>query len=45
VVDSLVLPIFFARGAALILVMLVLLIGPIVYYLRSTSRAAVEALA
>jgi len=45
VVDSLVVPIFVSRGAALILVMLVLLIGPIIYYLRSTSRAAVESLA
>ena len=31
-----------ARGAALILVMMVLLIGPILYYLRSTNRAARE---
>jgi ABC-type spermidine/putrescine transport system permease subunit I len=40
VVDSLTVPIFVARGAALILVMLVLLIAPILYYLRSTNRAA-----
>jgi len=45
VVDSLVVPIFVSRGAALILVMLILLIGPIVYYLRSTGRAAVESIA
>jgi ABC-type spermidine/putrescine transport system permease subunit I len=40
VVDSLTVQIFIARGAALILVMLVLLIAPILYYLRSTNRAA-----
>jgi len=40
VVDSLTVSIFIARGAALILVMLVLLIAPILYYLRSTNRAA-----
>lgn len=40
VIDSLVVPIFVSRGAALILVMLVLLILPILYYLRSTNRAA-----
>jgi ABC-type spermidine/putrescine transport system permease subunit I len=45
VVDSLTIPIFVSRGAALIIVMLVLLIGPIIYYLRSTGRAAVEAIA
>lgn len=45
IVDSLVVPIFVSRGAALILVMLVLLIAPILYYLRSTSRAAVESIA
>jgi len=39
VVDSLTQPIFVARGAALILVMLVILIPPILYYLRSTRRA------
>jgi len=38
-VDALDTPIFIARGAALILVMLVLLIPPILYYLRSTRRA------
>ena len=42
IVDSLDIPIFIARGAALILVMLVLLIAPILYYLRSTNRAAAE---
>ncbi len=42
VVDSLSESIFVSRGAALILVLLVLLIGPIVYYLRSTGRAALE---
>lgn len=42
IVDSLQLPIFVSQGAALILVMLVLLIGPILYYLRSTNRAARE---
>jgi spermidine/putrescine transport system permease protein len=45
VVDSLIVPIFIARGAALILVMLVLLIAPIIYYLRSTSRATLESIA
>ena len=45
VFDSLAQPIFVARGAALILVLLVLLILPILYYLRSTNRAAVEGLA
>jgi ABC-type spermidine/putrescine transport system permease subunit I len=39
VVDALTQPIFVARGAALILVMLVVLIPPILYYLRSTRRA------
>jgi len=43
VVDALEEPIFIARGAALILVMLALLIVPILYYLRSTNRAAMEA--
>ena len=42
IVDSLDTPIFIARGAALILVMLALLIAPILYYLRSTNRAASE---
>jgi ABC-type spermidine/putrescine transport system permease subunit I len=42
IVDALDTPIFIARGAALILVMLVLLIPPIMYYLRSTNRAARE---
>jgi ABC-type spermidine/putrescine transport system permease subunit II len=38
VVDSLATPIFVPQGAALILFLLVLLIIPIVYYLRSTQR-------
>jgi putrescine transport system permease protein len=42
IVDSLNTPIFIARGAALILVMLILLIVPILYYLRSTNQAATE---
>ena len=37
--DALLQPIFVSRGAALILVLLVLLIPPILYYLRSTNRA------
>ncbi len=44
VVDSLGFPLFIARGAALILVMLVMLLVPILYYLRSTNRAATEGL-
>jgi ABC-type spermidine/putrescine transport system permease subunit I len=40
VVDELTQPIFVQRGAALILVLLVMLIPPILYYLRSTNRAA-----
>jgi len=43
IVDALTQPIFVARGAALILVLLVLLIIPILYYLRSTNRAAAQA--
>jgi spermidine/putrescine transport system permease protein len=43
IVDSLNQPIFIARGAALILVLLALLVVPILYYLRSTNRAAAEA--
>ena len=43
IVDALSQPIFVARGAALILVLLVLLIIPILYYLRSTNRAAAQA--
>ena len=43
IVDALTQPIFVARGAALILVLLVLLIVPILYYLRSTNRAAAQA--
>ena len=42
IVGSLITPIFVARGAALILVLLALLILPILYYLRSTNRAAAE---
>jgi ABC-type spermidine/putrescine transport system permease subunit I len=42
IVDSLNTPVFVARGAALILVLLALLILPILYYLRSTTRAAAE---
>jgi spermidine/putrescine transport system permease protein len=44
VVASLTFPLFIARGAALILVMLVMLLFPILYYLRSTNRAATEGL-
>jgi spermidine/putrescine transport system permease protein len=42
IVESLSVPIFVARGAALILILLVLLTVPIVYYLYSTTRAARE---
>jgi spermidine/putrescine transport system permease protein len=42
VVDSLATAIFVPQGAALILFLLVLLIIPIVYYLRSTQRAATQ---
>jgi spermidine/putrescine transport system permease protein len=42
VVDSLATAIFVPQGAALILFLLVLLIVPIVYYLRSTQRAATQ---
>jgi ABC-type spermidine/putrescine transport system permease subunit I len=42
IVDLLAQPIFVSRGAALILVLLVLLIPPILYYMRSTSRATAE---
>ena len=45
IVDSLRSSIFRSRGAALILVLLVLLIAPIVYYLWSTTRASRERLA
>jgi len=45
IVESLQIPIFVARGAALILVLLALLVVPIVYYLSSTSRASRERLA
>ena len=43
IVDALSQPIFIARGAALILVLLALLVIPILYYLRSTNRAAAQA--
>jgi ABC-type spermidine/putrescine transport system permease subunit I len=43
IVEALDQPIFVARGAALILVLLALLIIPILYYLRSTNRAAAQA--
>ena len=42
VVESLNQPIFVPRGAGLILFLLVLLIVPILYYLRSTQRAAAQ---
>ena len=42
VIDSLATAIFVPQGAALILFLLVLLIIPIVYYLRSTQRAATQ---
>ena len=42
IVDALNEPIFIQRGAALIVVLLVLLIPAILYYLRSTNRAARE---
>ena len=35
-------PIFVPQGAALILFLLVVLIVPILYYLRSTQRAAAQ---
>jgi spermidine/putrescine transport system permease protein len=40
IVDSLNVPIFISRGASLILVLMVILVVPIVYYLWSTARAA-----
>lgn len=40
IIDSLQVPIFVPRGAALSLIVLLLLIVPIIYYLRSTRRAA-----
>ena len=40
IVDSLDVPIFVPRGASLILVLIALLVVPIMYYLRSTARAA-----
>jgi spermidine/putrescine transport system permease protein len=42
IVDSLSVPIFVPRAAALALVLVLLLIPPIIYYLRSTRRASVE---
>jgi ABC-type spermidine/putrescine transport system permease subunit I len=45
IVESLRVPIFVARGAALILILLALLVVPIVYYLWSTARASRERLA
>jgi spermidine/putrescine transport system permease protein len=42
IVESLQVPIFVARGASLILMLVVLLTVPIVYYLRSAGRAARE---
>jgi ABC-type spermidine/putrescine transport system permease subunit I len=42
IVDALDIPIFVPRGAALVLVLLVLLIPAILYYLASTNRAATE---
>lgn len=44
IVDSLRIPIFVARGASLVLLLLVVLIVPIVYYLRSIGRASRERL-
>ncbi|MEX0991323.1 MAG: ABC transporter permease [Actinomycetota bacterium] len=40
VIDSLSVPIFMSRGSALILVMMAMMFVPVVYYLRSTRRAA-----
>jgi ABC-type spermidine/putrescine transport system permease subunit I len=45
IVESLRVPIFVARGAALILILLALLVVPIVYYLWSTGRASRERVA
>jgi ABC-type spermidine/putrescine transport system permease subunit I len=42
IVESLRVPIFVSRGASLILLLVVLLTVPIVYYLRSSARAARE---
>ena len=42
IIDSLDVPIFVPRGASLILVLMGVLVIPIVYYLRSTGRAARE---
>jgi spermidine/putrescine transport system permease protein len=44
IVDSLEVPIFVPRAASLALVLLMLLVLPILYYLRSTRRASVERL-
>ncbi len=45
IVDALTTTIFVSRGAALILVLIIVLILPILYYLRSTTRASMERLA
>ena len=45
IVDSLEVPIFVPKAASLALVLLMLLILPIVYYLRSTRRASLERIA
>jgi ABC-type spermidine/putrescine transport system permease subunit I len=42
VIDSLTIPIFVPQGAALILILLVVLLPAIVYYLWSTQRAAAQ---
>jgi ABC-type spermidine/putrescine transport system permease subunit I len=42
IVDSLSVPLFVPRASALSLVLVVLLIAPIIYYLRSTRRASLE---
>jgi len=42
VIDSLSITLFVPQGASLILFLLALLIVPIIYYLRSTQRAAVQ---
>jgi hypothetical protein len=42
IVDSLIVPIFVPQGAALILILLVVLLPAILYYLWSTQRAAAQ---
>ena len=42
IVESLNVPIFVSRGASLILILIAILTVPIVYYLRSSARAARE---